>query len=96
MQAVTWMGLLAVGLWSIRTGRAARHQACMLMVAAVTSGAVFFRIYLALWAITGSRAHFAAFYAVDSWMAWLLPLAATAIASRNLSPARADGWRRPP
>jgi Predicted membrane protein (DUF2306) len=93
MQALTWMGLLAAGLWSIRTGHAARHQACMLMVAAVTSGAVFFRIYLALWAIYGSRAHFKVFYALDAWAAWLLPLAAMAAAIHfsRLSSARRLG-----
>jgi Predicted membrane protein (DUF2306) len=97
MQAVTWMGLLAAGIWSIRTGHAARHRASMLMLAAVTSGAMFFRLYLALWAVFGSRAHFKVFYALDAWVAWLLPLAVmAALLSRNPSLARADGWRRPP
>jgi Predicted membrane protein (DUF2306) len=97
MQAVTWMGLLAAGIWSIRTGHAARHRACMLMLAAVTSGAVFFRLYLALWAIYGSPAHFKVFYAVDAWAAWMLPLGViAALLSRNSSLALADGWRRPP
>lgn len=77
-QAVTWLALLVAGIWHIRHGHVRAHQACMLMLAAVTSGALFFRVYLAMWAVYGVRGHFHSFYALDAWVAWMLPLAATA------------------
>ena len=73
-QAAVWLVLLALGIRSIRRGRVAAHRACMLLVAATTSGALLFRIALAWWAILGSVRHYAAFYAADAWFAWLLPL----------------------
>lgn len=79
MQGVVWMVLLAFGLWHIREGRIVLHRACMLMLAAVTSGALFFRIYLGLWkAIVGFK-YFYYFYAVDAWIAWGLPLLGMAL-----------------
>ena len=78
-QALVWLGLLAAGIWNIRSGRVQAHQTCMLLLAAVTSGAMFFRVYLGLWAIYGSRKYFKVFYAVDAWIAWSLPLIAMAI-----------------
>ena len=51
----------------------------MLLMAATTTGAVFFRVYLALFAILGHPRHYEAFYAADAWLAWTLPLAAMAI-----------------
>ena len=77
-QGFTWLALLAAGLWNIRHRRIAAHRASMLMLAATTSGAIFFRIYLALWAIFAQGRHFEMFYAVDAWIAWTLPLAITA------------------
>lgn len=78
-QGVIWIILLCFGIWSIRRRRVAAHRAAMLMMAAVTSGAVFFRLYLGLWKVVGIPRHFEAFYALDSWIAWGLPLIATAI-----------------
>lgn len=77
-QATAWLALLGLGIWNIRNGRVAAHRACMLMMLAATSGAVFFRIYLALWAMYGSSRWYESFYALDSWIAWLLPLTGTA------------------
>jgi uncharacterized membrane protein len=82
-QACTWLALLALAIRHIRSGRVEAHRACMLMMAATTSGAVFFRIYLALWAITAQGRHFLVFYACDAWFAWLLPLLATAVALKH-------------
>ena len=82
-QASVWMTLLALGIWHIRHRRRAQHRACMLLVAATTSGAIFFRIYLALWALFGERRYFETFYAVDSWVAWLGPLVVTAFLLRR-------------
>lgn len=82
-QTVVWLGLLLAGIWHIRHGRIVAHQKCMLMTAAVTSGALFFRIYLALWAGYGDRHYFNNFYAFNAWIAWTLPLIAMAFILRN-------------
>ncbi|MEP6826699.1 MAG: DUF2306 domain-containing protein, partial [Aestuariivirga sp.] len=73
-QALVWMALLAKGYWHIRRRDISGHWQAMVMLAAVTSGAMFFRIYLAFWAIYGSRRQLTIFYGLDSWVAWLLPL----------------------
>ena len=77
-QGAAWLALLALGLYNSRRGRVAQHRASMLLMAATTTGAVFFRVYLALWAIFGDLRHYEAFYALDAWLAWSLPLAAMA------------------
>ncbi len=77
-QGLVWITLLACGIWSIRRRRLFAHRAAMLMMAAVTSGAVFFRVYLGLWKMVGVPRHFETFYALDAWIAWGLPLVATA------------------
>ena len=95
-QAAAWMTLLALGIWHIKHGRREQHRACMLLVAAITSGAIFFRIYLALWAMLGDQRHFSAFYALDAWIAWLGPLTVTALMlerHRRLSHHGIDGMR---
>ncbi|MEG3143199.1 DUF2306 domain-containing protein [Sphingomonas sp. RT2P30] len=86
-QAVTWLALLALGIHNIRHGRVAAHRACMLLMVATTSGAVFFRIFLALWAMLGTARWFERFYAADAWAAWLLPLVATALLLRGTARA---------
>lgn len=78
-QAMTWVSFLALGIWHIKHGRRASHLACMLLVAATASGAIFFRIYLAIWALLGDERHFRTFYALDTWVAWLGPVAVVAI-----------------
>lgn len=75
-QATVWLGLLALGIWNIRHGRIAAHRACMIMMAATATGAIFFRVYLASWVVFAQGRHFNVFYAVDAWIAWLLPLLA--------------------
>lgn len=82
-QATVWLTLLALGIYNIRRRRIARHRAAMLLLLATTSGAVFFRIYLALWAMYGTMRGYERFYACDAWLAWLLPVAATALWLRN-------------
>lgn len=76
-QATAWLALLGLGIWNIRNGRVAAHRACMLLMLAATSGAVFFRIYLALWALYGSTRWYEQFYVLDSWIAWMLPMIGT-------------------
>lgn len=78
-QATVWLILLGAGLWNIRRRRYAAHWTCMLLMTATTMGAVVFRVFLALWAMQGASRWFEAFYALDSWIAWMLPLGATAL-----------------
>lgn len=82
-QALVWLTFLALGIWHIRNGRRAAHRRAMLMMTATASGAVFFRIYLALWAMLGGGHHFVLFYSLDSWLAWLGPLALAAVGLRR-------------
>lgn len=77
-QGAMWLALLGLGIWHARAKRLAQHRGCMLLLAATTTGAVFFRIYLALFVLWGHPRDYEAFYALDAWMAWLLPLIATA------------------
>jgi uncharacterized membrane protein len=77
-QASVWLVLLGAGIYNIRRGRVALHRACMLMMVATTSGAIFFRIFLGVWARLGDYRHFEIFYACDAWAAWMLPLTVTA------------------
>ena len=78
-QAVVWIALLTKGYWHIRNSEVAAHWRAMVMLAAVTSGAVFFRIYLALWAIFGDNHYLKTFYGLDSWAAWVAPLLITTL-----------------
>lgn len=82
-QAAVWLTFLGFGIWNIRRGRIKQHRACMLLMTATASGAIFFRIYLASWTILADGRHFAAFYSGDAWLAWLLPLLATALFIKN-------------
>lgn len=77
-QGAVWLALLGLGIWHIRAKRIARHRACMLLMAATTTGAVLFRIHLALFALWGHPRDYEAFYALNAWIAWLLPLIAMA------------------
>jgi len=87
-QATIWLALLAAGVWNIRQGRPQAHLTCMLLMTATASGAIFFRIFLALWAIFAHGRHFAVFYACDAWLAWLLPLGVTAAVLQRTGGAR--------
>jgi len=81
-QATIWLALLVLGIHNIRRRRVAAHWTCMLLMTATTSGAVLFRVFLALWAMFGTGRRFELFYACDAWVAWLLPLSATALVLR--------------
>jgi Predicted membrane protein (DUF2306) len=78
-QGAVWLALLGLGLWYGHRRRFKAHRACMLLMAATTTGALFFRIYLALFAIWGNARHYEAFYACNAWIAWSLPLLAMAV-----------------
>lgn len=78
-QGAVWLVLLGLGLRNIWLKRLHAHRAAMLLMAATATGAVFFRVYLALWAILGDLRHYEMFYAIDAWIAWTLPLIGCAI-----------------
>jgi uncharacterized membrane protein YozB (DUF420 family) len=78
-QAAIWLTLLVMGVHNIRRRRIAAHRTCMILMTATAMGAVFFRLYLALFAMWGPSRWFDAFYAFDSWVAWLLPLGIAAL-----------------
>lgn len=78
-QGLLWLTLLVLGVRNVRKGRIQAHRAAMLLMAAATSGAVFFRVYLALFALGGSYRYYELFYAADAWIAWGLPVLATAL-----------------
>lgn len=73
-QALTWLTLLGLGLYSLWKRRYRAHRYYMLLMAAVTMGAAFFRIFLALWAAFGTGRDYHLVYSLDSWIGWLLPL----------------------
>ena len=89
-QGALWLALLAAGIWHIRGKRLAQHRTAMLLLAAVTSGAVFFRIFLALFALYGDPRSYSAFYAADAWAAWTLPLIGMAIFLKQTGATRPD------
>ena len=86
-QAATWLTLLVLGIRNIRRRRVAAHRTCMVLMVATASGAVFFRIYLALWAMLGDRRWFDSFYACDAWVAWLAPLILSAVIMSRSRPS---------
>jgi Predicted membrane protein (DUF2306) len=88
-QGVLWMGLCGLGIWHIRHGRVAQHRRAMLLMAAVTTGAMFFRIYLALWMHYGWPRHFKTFYALDAWIAWGIPFLVVLVATWPRGPRQA-------
>lgn len=75
-QAVTWLTLLGAGLYYLWKRHYRAHRYFMLLMAAVTMGAVFFRIFLALWAAFGQMRDYRLVYSLDSWIGWMLPLTA--------------------
>jgi uncharacterized membrane protein YozB (DUF420 family) len=75
VQAILWLTLLVVGVWNIKRGKIRAHQNSMLLMAAVTSGALFFRVFLAGFAAFGGHAYFKMFYSIDAWVGWGVPFA---------------------
>jgi hypothetical protein len=73
VQGLVWLGLFVAAVLAIRRGDRARHAHLMLAMAAVTTGAVWFRV------LTGTAIlfdlPFEAIYAASAWIAWLVPLA---------------------
>ena len=80
-QGAVCLGCLTAGWWAIRSERRLLHQRLMTAATATAFGAVVLRGLLL--GIDATGLPFEPSYAVASWLAWLLPLAA--VASR---------WRR--
>jgi hypothetical protein len=74
-QGVVWLALITVAVAAIRRGDAARHAALMIAMAAVASGAVWLRLFMAI-AAAGSLP-LEATYGIAAWVCWMLPLALT-------------------
>lgn len=72
VQGLVWLALFWQGWRAIRAHDRRRHAYFMLMMAAVTTGAVWFRL------ITGSAIilglPFEPMYALAAWSGWLVPL----------------------
>jgi hypothetical protein len=73
VQAVVWIGFLWVGVNAIRHRDQAGHIVAMLAMAAVTTGAVWFRMITGTAILLGLP--FEPIYAVAAWAGWLIPLA---------------------
>ena len=86
VQGVVWLALIVAGFLAIRARRRSLHAALMLMMASVASGAVVLRAMLYAIAVLGLP--FEASYAVAVWLAWTVPLAATAAALASRREAR--------
>ena len=73
VQGLVWLALLAQGGRAIRQGDRAGHAKFMLAMAAVTTGAVWFRL------MTGTaillHLPFVEVYAFAAWAGWMIPLA---------------------
>lgn len=86
VQGIVWLGLLVYGWHAIRSNRRVQHAQAMLAMAAVTTGAVWFRL------IIGCALYlqwpFEATYAIAAWVGWITPLCAVYLSTRDL-PARA-------
>lgn len=73
VQGIVWLMLLSQGVAAIRRRDIPRHRQMMLSMAAVTTGAVWFRL------LTGSaillHLPFEPAYALAAWIGWMAPLA---------------------
>lgn len=72
VQGLVWLALFAAGWRAIRAKDLSRHTRLMFTMAAVTTGAVWFRL------ITGTalllQLPFEPMYALAAWAGWLVPL----------------------
>jgi len=73
VQGIVWMALLAAAWRAILERRVARHVQLMLAMLAVTTGAVWFRLFIGTAIML--RAPFEPAYALAAWTGWMLPLA---------------------
>ena len=72
VQGLVWLALFGQGWQAIRAHDRGRHARLMLMMAAVTTGAVWFRLITGAAIIFGLP--FEPMYALAAWIGWLVPL----------------------
>lgn len=73
VQGLVWLGLLFSGWRAIRLRETGRHARMMLAMAAVTTGAVWFRLIVGL--ALYFELPFDVMYGLAAWIGWILPLA---------------------
>lgn len=85
VQGLVWLMLLGMGWRAILEKRRADHARLMLAMAAVTTGAVWFRLMIgtALYL----KLPFETAYAIAAWVGWLFPLCAVLLTASRLGPA---------
>lgn len=71
-QGLVWLWLLGAGWLAIRAKDRNRHAHLMLMMAAVTTGAVWFRLIIGSAIALGLP--FEPMYALAAWTGWIVPL----------------------
>jgi len=82
-QGLIWITLLSAGLVMARRRRTSGHRRLMLMMTAVTSGAVLFRLALAGFVFCLPWADYKPFYSAIAWLGWMLPFAVAAWVTRS-------------
>lgn len=90
VQGLVWLALLGVGWQAIRRRQFTRHVMAMIAMVAVTSGAVWFRLFIGT--AIALKLPFEPAYALAAWAGWIVPLALVAIyrapIAEALRPAR--------
>ncbi len=81
VQGVVWMSLLVAAVQAIREHHTERHAHLMLAMVAVTSGAVWFRIFTGTAIVL--KLPFDAAYVFAAWAGWMVPLAFVSTYSRR-------------
>ncbi len=92
VQGIVWLALFAAAIAAIRRGDRHRHVVFMMSMAAVATGAVWFRL------MTGTAilldGPFETVYALASWLGWIMPLSLVIVFQDRL--VRAAFSRRSP
>lgn len=93
VQGLVWLTLLIAGWMAIRNKRRAEHARLMLAMAAVTTGAVWFRL------IIGTALYlklpFEPTYALAAWVGWIVPLCLVLYVPRHAAQSMFSGRPRP-
>jgi Predicted membrane protein (DUF2306) len=74
VQGLVWLSLFTLGFLAIRRRERAKHARLMLAMAAVTTGAVWFRLFTG--AAIALQLPFEPCYAASAWAGWMMPLIA--------------------
>ena len=90
VQGLVWMVLLGLGWQAIRMKDRRRHAHLMLMMGAVTTGAVWFRLIIGSAIALGLP--FEPMYAFAAWAGWMIPLSLTYSWQPGARAARVNGF----